>query len=490
MKKILFSIIFLTISISAFAATNNLADCEYNTVNTAIDSAFEGDIIVCPSDEATWPSTLAITKGITLKGDGAGSTIITNGITGDRDDSHLITYSPTAPENNAIFEIYGFTFDIDGQTQFLKLSNSDHTNPQTEIKIHDNTILNLYDDCSGDDSVTIDITGGSMFGVFYSNTITGGALLVHTDSQQRDNWDDTTFTPGGANSFYFEDNTITVGACATNPSASPTIGSGWGGRYVARYNTFIYTGTGGIFPWFDMHGNQPSSVYSTMGAEVYGNSFSSSTFTGGNTIRFFSHRGGEAILFWNYATTTNSCSGDFSLNEEYADNISTTDHASSLFSGSSDGQPQHISDSYYWNNRYKTTLLVPDLGIDCCDGTGGYGPDSDCCYNTSGTEGILHNTDWWQHDESFNGTSGMGCGSELPANCDGNNEGYWLTDQTCSSVSGDNIGANPTIPIQGTLYRCTSPNTWTVYFTPYTYPHPLRESPNISGISISGVTLN
>jgi len=43
------------------------------------------------------------------------------------------------------------------------------------------------------------------------------------------------------------------------------------------------------------------------------------------------------------------------------------------------------------------------------------------------------------------------------------------------------VGTNPSTPISGTLYKCTSANTWTAYYTPYTYPHPLRlESPQQS----------
>jgi len=39
--------------------------------------------------------------------------------------------------------------------------------------------------------------------------------------------------------------------------------------------------------------------------------------------------------------------------------------------------------------------------------------------------------------------------------------------------TGDNFGASAAYPINGTLYKCTSTNTWTSYYTPYTYPHPL-----------------
>jgi len=52
--------------------------------------------------------------------------------------------------------------------------------------------------------------------------------------------------------------------------------------------------------------------------------------------------------------------------------------------------------------------------------------------------------------------------------------GYWVTDQDCASVPDGSAGAHPAAPIAGILYTCTAPDTWTEYFTPYAYPHPLR----------------
>jgi len=59
----------------------------------------------------------------------------------------------------------------------------------------------------------------------------------------------------------------------------------------------------------------------------------------------------------------------------------------------------------------------------------------------------------------FNGTSGTGHGTlaNRPLTCAAH-VGYWATDAN----SGD-----------GELYLCTSTNTWTADYTPYTYPHPL-----------------
>ena len=42
--------------------------------------------------------------------------------------------------------------------------------------------------------------------------------------------------------------------------------------------------------------------------------------------------------------------------------------------------------------------------------------------------------------------------------------------------------------IAGTLYKCTSTNKWEPYYTPYTYPHPLRVGNRLSGGVAAGGT--
>ena len=67
---------------------------------------------------------------------------------------------------------------------------------------------------------------------------------------------------------------------------------------------------------------------------------------------------------------------------------------------------------------------------------------------------------------SFNGTSGVGNGTlaARPSTCT-KGVAYWATDQGNWNQSGSGG--------QGELYACTATNTWTLYYSPYTYPHPL-----------------
>jgi hypothetical protein len=415
-----------------FADTHTAASCSYSDVNSAVSAAAEGDTVSVPSGSCTWNSGLSITKGITLQAAGIGSTTITGNV---GNDTFLISYAPSTPANNAAFVLTGFTFDLNSNSLALLLANSDYSHPVNKVRIHHNKFLNCV--MSGPHYSGFTIRSGSVLGVFDNNTVTG-EFLVHNDAYNVYNWDNLTFSFGDANNFFFEDNTITSGS----GSNVNTIGCGWGGRYVARYNTFIYTGAG-LFPWFDMHGNQPNGVYACMGAEIYGNYLTSSTVPNGNSVKMFHQRGGEALIFFNKAVSSGGYYL-FGIMEEYDDSIDPTTNP----------EPQHVSNSYYWNNigDRQGSAMRTDPGI-----------DSDCC-------GVLiaDITYFYQ-----GGTVGVGCGTSLPGTCT-TGGGYWLTSQNCSDVDASNMGKSPATPISGTLYKCTATNTWTPYYTPYTYPHPLR----------------
>jgi hypothetical protein len=82
---------------------------------------------------------------------------------------------------------------------------------------------------------------------------------------------------------------------------------------------------------------------------------------------------------------------------------------------------------------------------------------------SSSTNRLLNNRDFYYQcgssnstcSSGFTGAAGTGSGTyaAIPSACT-TGVAYWATDQN-------------------TLYKCTATNTWTAFYTPYTYPHPL-----------------
>ena len=75
----------------------------------------------------------------------------------------------------------------------------------------------------------------------------------------------------------------------------------------------------------------------------------------------------------------------------------------------------------------------------------------------------------------FNGTTGCGWGTlaNRPTTCTPG-VAYFATDQGAWNTSASNPYGVQQNGADGVLYKCTAPNTWTAYYTPYTYPHPLQ----------------
>ena len=144
----------------------------------------------------------------------------------------------------------------------------------------------------------------------------------------------------------------------------------------------------------------------------------------------------------------------------------------------------HVTNSYYWNNRdASNNLIKSSITEDTSDGS-----------TVSSPLALLENRDYWQQGPTFDGSATQGCGypthpstcntgvgcgtlANRPATCT-TGVAYWATNQSCSDMTGM-VGADPSTSISGTFYKCTGTNSWTAYYTPYTYPHPLRgEAPD------------
>lgn len=122
--------------------------------------------------------------------------------------------------------------------------------------------------------------------------------------------------------------------------------------------------------------------------------------------------------------------------------------------------------SYQWNNKICGTSgcvpVTPGMLGGVATDTGGVIGG----LNNSATPHIRNNRDVHQHNAAFDGTAGVGVGpiASRPATCSVG-AAYWATDEGDWNTT--------TEEPSGRLYKCTAPNTWTLYYEPFTYPHPL-----------------
>lgn len=419
--------IFVSLN-AAQGATITAASVAFDDVSEAIDSASYNDTVLIPAGSATWSNKLKITKAIKLAGAGKESTVITS------DLDYIFLYQPdfTTISKNYLFECSQMKLDGVGGTPTDGIIIDTARADICRIKIHDMEFANLHRALDAGNPLAI---GANIYGVVYNCEFTGGSNLIYALGNQRSSWDNLPKDYGTDANLYFEDNII-----RPTLNNSGFIGGGHGGRYVVRYNTYYGQNDNDTGIW-DIHGNQPG-VYAMMVVEVYGNYFPDYV----NGCNGFDHRGGKALFFFNRFDGRGTKMA-LQCREEYDDAISPCN-----------GCTQHIHDSYYWNNRLNGNLLPVTM-----------------VQNNSSAYQIGPNKDWWIQSGSFDGTSGVGAGplSSRPATCTPGTA-YWATNQPVDEVSLDNIGANPKAPIEGTLYKCTAANTWTAYYTPFQYPHPLR----------------
>lgn len=509
----------------------------YDCINDAVTAALPGDTVsIVDNNSNIWATMLVITKGITLRcAPGAGHIISTVGTTPDYTyGTHFaIKYDPANPGLNESFRITGCYFDLTQAYGGIQLNNRTTGDAPSvnRIRIDHNTFYHSSDR-------TMEING-QVYGVVDNNVIDtftlsyGGAIQF--TGRNRSDWDYKSLSFGSPENIYFEDNTILT---------NDTIGAGGAAmRYVFRYNTITFgTIRYSISPIFDAHGNTTGSNYATMGVEIYGNNMTFTQAGGGGNL--LNQRGGRAVCFYNKANNIPSSNLWSTIWEEEPDWHSPTNTICPVtdpnYANSGcdkEGYPEHVNNSYYWNNRGGANEVVnatidmitggpggtvtwesnhlydsakdfrgycevadgPWDSVRILSGTGagqwrgvldcGIGfitidspwnpmPDNTSSYEVRlrhwSTNIVNENAQFWNHNSDFNGSAGIGCGvlANRPATCT-TGVGYWATSQSCSNLT-SLVGTNPVTPISGTLYKCTAPNVWTAYYTPYTYPHPLR----------------
>ena len=158
-------------------------------------------------------------------------------------------------------------------------------------------------------------------------------------------------------------------------------------------------------------------------------------------------------------------SGGFSSDGSGTNNMKNT--VTGCTSGSSCAWPNEALEPVYeWMDSYSLVPSNPSSLIDNSSESTAYFVNSDYYQwcNPSSVSGCTNFTGAATVGSPSTGGVGSGTLAARPSTCT-TGVAYWATDQGSWNTS----GSGP----QGELFKCTATNTWTLFYTPLTYPHPL-----------------
>lgn len=486
LKGSMFVVLLLLIPSMLYAACTGSSPTWTSTpdstsVQSCVNRASAGDTINVSAGSATWSANaieIPADKPLKLIGAGGTSTQVT--LSGN----NVITVAPYVGTTSLpATRISGFYFispsDANYKVIFIqgqgwRIDNNRFYNIQTT-----GTTGAFFVQASGIN------TSIQPYGLIDNNTIINGKIDVAGQSSyagQAAAWADA-LDLGGASAVYIEDNNFSTDY-PTIKSKRLMVDNGYAAKYVLRYNT-ISNGDVGA------HSLQSVGDRGSRKTETYGNIFNHLNDCVQISIGYGS---GTGVVFGNSFTGVASgyVFGFENVRSDTSVGCMGLCDGTHSWDGNIPGQsgwlcrdqPGAGGDSGWANadgacGGTPTAQTKTPIYVWTSFGSGAAGIE----YNYSPTH-VKANRDYYYTDDtscpsnSSHATntcsSGVGCGTlaYLPARCT-TGTAYWATNQSCTDLT-DMVGANPSTPISGTLYKCTSTNTWEPYYTPYTYPHPLR----------------
>jgi len=515
-NRLLFSFLFFALfGTDALAQTINAASCSQTDVQAAFNAATASTTIInIPSGTCHWTTKVNLnvpSASTALSVLGAGSLTTTGGtdrtiiIDDDTADSDKLINLVLNNTTSSFFRFAGIT--IQGGSGSIKQNGVVALQGLSHRVRMDHNHFNAMTYSPG---ATFKIRFTQwLYGVFDHNICDGGtspsgcAFEIWMDSYGGSGaegdgaWADTTGF-GSDRFMFFEDNIMNnngTGSGAVNDSAH-------GARYVIRHNTIYREST-------QTHPTGGSGRgRGTRAQEVYLNTFTGSDSAQTNTANWISS--GTALIWGNtaseqgYQTFLNlhSMRGDASTYTQAAP-PNGWGYCGTKTSGTASHWDQNSSATTGWRCLDQPGTGAGDLLINgfpnVTNQATGCVSSSPCawprqalepvyewlnvwactgCSNRAfssvqitGATALTQNVDYYLCTtpgtgacSGFDGTRGVGAGSlsARPPTCTagpgGNTNGvaYWATDQN-------------------TLYVCNPTNTWTAYYAPYTYPHPLTQ---------------
>lgn len=456
MVKYFLALLLILIPATSLAdPIHNAASCRVVDVSTAITASANGDTVTIPTCEGTdgtWESGITVTKNITIQGAGYANTVITRNGT-------AFTLRETSTRLTGI----GFSHSSLGPLLLIaggsgwRIDHCQFTNTGTSSLESIKT--------TGEGATT------TPYGLIDNNDFVQGRVTLYvagSTAKARALWaEDTLFGSAdttGLHTIYIEDNTF----YKTVANGGNVIdASAYTGMYVARYNTV--TGR----TQFQVHSLQDANNRGGKSWEIYGNSFSTSSYTwaamfirSGTGFVFNNTIGnyGNGIVFDNIRSfqvvgAAGQCNGSSDWDgNELANGWPCRDQIgrgkdTSLWTTENPYPTQASQPAYLWSNIKSGANVAATI------------------HNSCGAW-IVSGRDYYEPGA----TNGVRCGTltAIPETCT-TGQAYWATNQSCTDMTGM-VGKAPSTPISGSLYKCVD-NAWeeTASYTPYTYPHPLRD---------------
>jgi hypothetical protein len=426
-----------------------------SAISTAIAAASSGDTILVDSGEATWVGQVTVNKNLSIIGAGIGNTIVSKSSL-----SYVFDIGYTTSR------ISGFEFNsgqIVASGQGWRIDHCSFSEPLSSTAYAFKAIyatsaltgyqpIGLIDNCAFSNMGVL-VTGNSndLYGMSY---IWYQALGLGTN-----------------NAVYIEDCTF------QGLNLNNAIDANHAARYVFRHNTLTDA-------YIECHGIQ-GIMRAPRSWEIYDNTLQRGSGYAG-WMGVITIRGGTGVIFNNTVIGTwgNYNARCYAERDCAPYGEAGEADGTSLWDGNANppvtlawparDHTGQSTDAWLWTagNPYPTQTLDPAYIWNCERSPSGTLVKMEINSATCAEGFINHaeNRDFYNENASFDGTTGVGVGLKAarPATCT-TGVGYWATDEEI-------------------LYRATATNTWTAWYTPYTYPHPLQTEQDFEPIAGDTVT--